>query len=230
MANYKIYPLHLGTLIRGGKEMPIVAFYLTDGVNKVMVDTGGVPADGKRFMPYYQEPEQHLEAKLAALGVDREEINIVINSHFHWDHMSNNDLFPNAKHYVQRAEYFYALAPIPTDEWTFDKQKIISTKWVLLDGDEQIADGIYGLFVGGHTPGSMCVIVDTEKGKAALTCDFITDYEQWEHEPKLAGKIYTNIVEYYQGIKKLAKSCDYIIPGHNYEVLQHKVFPYDDQP
>lgn len=157
--------------------------------------------------------------------MDPGEINIVINTHFHWDHMSNNHLFGNARHYVQRAEYQYALAPIPTDEWSFDKSKLIATKWNLLDGDEQIADGLYGMWVGGHTPGSMCVIVDTEKGKAALTSDFITDYAQWEHEPKLAGKVYTDIVEYYRGIKKLEKACDYIIPGHNFEVLTHKVFP-----
>ena len=116
MANYKIYPLNLGKLIRNNAETPIVAFYLTDGVNKVIVDTGGVPADGKKFMPYFQEPGQKIEEALANLGVDPGEINIVINTHFHWDHMSNNHLFGNARHYVQRAEYQYALAPIPTDE------------------------------------------------------------------------------------------------------------------
>lgn len=225
MANYKIYPLHLGTLIRNNAEMPIVAFYLTDGVNRVMVDTGGVPADGVHFMPYFQEPDQTVEGALSKVGVDPKDINIVINSHFHWDHMGNNHLFPNAKHYVQRAEYQYALAPIPTDEWSFDKVRIVSTRWNLLDGDEEIAEGLKCLWVGGHTPGSMCVIADTEKGKAALTCDFITDYANWEHEPKLAGRIYTNIIEYYQGLKKLEKACDYIIPGHNTEVLSHRVLP-----
>lgn len=125
MANYKIYPLNLGKLIRNNAETPIVAFYLTDGVNKVIVDTGGVPADGKKFMPYFQEPGQRIEEALANLGVDPAEINIVINTHFHWDHMSNNHLFVNARHYVQRAEYQYALAPIPTDEWSFDKSKLI---------------------------------------------------------------------------------------------------------
>lgn len=69
MANYKIYPLNLGKLIRNNAETPIVAFYLTDGVNKVIVDTGGVPADGKKFMPYFQEPGQRIEEALANLGV-----------------------------------------------------------------------------------------------------------------------------------------------------------------
>ena len=41
MAEFKIYPLHLGTLIRKEK-MPVVAFYLTDGVHHVLVDTGGI--------------------------------------------------------------------------------------------------------------------------------------------------------------------------------------------
>ena len=106
MANFKIYPLHLGTLIRKEK-MPIVAFYLTDGQHRVLVDTGGIPADGVSMMPYFQEPDQTLEAQLAALDVDPASIDTVLISHMHWDHMSNNHLFPNAKIYVQRAEYLY---------------------------------------------------------------------------------------------------------------------------
>lgn len=224
MANFKIYPLHLGTLIRKEK-MPVVAFYLTDGTNHVLVDTGGIPADGVSMMPYFQEPDQTLEAQLAALHVDPASINVVIISHMHWDHMSNNHLFPNAKVYVQRKEYLYACAPIPPHKWTFDMNRIISTDWNLLDGDEQILDGLSVLLVGGHTPGSQCILVDTEAGKCALTCDFITKYEQWDADPKVAGDIYTDIIQYYQGLKKLEKACDYIIPGHNYEVLTHKVLP-----
>lgn len=229
MANYKIYPLLLGRVVRNGKENPIVAFYLTDGVNRVMVDTGGVTADGKRFMPYYQEPGERLDERLMAMGVDPATINIVIITHFHWDHRSNNHLFPNAKFYVQRAEYLYAAAPVPTDEWSFEFKEIIKTKWNLLDGDEQIADGLSVMFVGGHTPGSQVVLVDTEKGKCALTSDFITSYEQWEHEPKLATNVFTDIIQYYQGLKKLEKACDWIIPGHNKQVLEHEVFPYEGQ-
>ena len=224
MANFKIYPLHLGRVIRK-EDMPVVAFYLTDGVNRVIVDTGGTPADGVSKMPYYQEPGQTLEEQLAALKVDPASINIVIISHLHWDHMSNNHLFPNAKFYVQRAEYLYACAPVCTQKWGFDLERIIRTDWNLLDGDEEITDGLSVLFVGGHTPGSQCILVDTEKGRAALTCDFITKYEQWDADPKVAGDVYTDIIQYYQGLKKLEKACDYIIPGHNYEVLNHKVFP-----
>ena len=224
MANFKIYPLHLGTLIRKEK-MPIVAFYLTDGQHRVLVDTGGIPADGVSMMPYFQEPDQTLEAQLAALDVDPASIDTVLISHMHWDHMSNNHLFPNAKIYVQRAEYLYACAPIPPHKWTFDLKRIISTDWQLLDGDEQILEGLSVLLVGGHTPGSQCILVDTEKGRCALTCDFITAYEQWDADPKIAGDIYTDIIQYYQGLKKLSKACDYIITGHNYSVLEQKVFP-----
>jgi len=225
MANFKIYPLCLGRTIRNDIEAPVVAFYLTDGVNRVMVDTGGVPADGVAKMPYYQEPGERIEEKLEAMGIDPATINIVIISHLHWDHMSNNHLFPNAKFYLQRSEYHYAMDPVPPQAWGFDKEAIIKTKWELLDGEEQIIDGISVVHVGGHTPGSQCVIVDTEKGKAALTCDFVTDYSWWESDPKIASNVYTDIIQYYRGFKMLEKACDYIIPGHSYEVLKHEVFP-----
>ena len=226
MANWKIYPLMVGYVVRRGAESRIPVFYLTDGEHKVLVDTGGVKADGVAMMPYYQGPGENVEDKLASIGVSVTDIDTVIVTHLHWDHMSNCHLFPNAKFYLHKREYEYALAPIPTDVWAFDKVKIVSTPWTLLEQDEEVLPGLKCIHVGGHTPGSMVVIADTEKGRAAVTSDFITTYEQWESEPKKAGALYTDIIEYYRGIHKLELACDYIIPGHNDEVLTHEVYPY----
>ena len=116
MSNYKIYPLNLGTITRAKSQLvstdksgeiidiPILAWYLTDGNKKIVVDTGGIAPDGIHFMPYVRTEEQTLRAQLERLGVRSEEIDMVILTHLHWDHSGCMDIFPNAKFYVQRAE------------------------------------------------------------------------------------------------------------------------------
>jgi len=239
MANFKIHPICLGRTIRDksfgpayGKnpglqlETPILAWYVTDGVNKIMVDTGGVPSDGVHKMPYYQEKNEFLEIKLAELGVDPKEIKTVILTHLHWDHMSNNHLFPNAKFYVQKAELQYAVAPIPIHEGHFDLELIFKTKYEVVDGDLDILEGISLLMTPGHTPGSQTVILQTEAGRYAITGDFIALYECWESKPYIAGGIHTDLVEYYESFRKLEKACDFVLPGHEYKVLEHQEYPY----
>ena len=226
MASFKIYPISLGRTVRAGLETPILSYYVTDGTNRIVVDTGGIPADGVCHMPYYQEADETLDQKLLSMGVSLDSVNMVILTHLHWDHMSNNHLFPNAKFYVQKAELQYAVAPIPIHIPAYDLQLIFKTKYEILDGDEEIIPGLSVLLVPGHSPGSHCVIVDTEAGKYAIAGDFINQYECWESNPRICGNVHTDLVAYYESFKKLEKACDFILPGHDYKVLEHKVYPY----
>lgn len=226
MPDYKIYPIQLGRTVRPGPgETPILAFYVTDGEHKIVVDTGGTPADGKSHMPYYQEADETLDQKLQALGVDPADVDMVILTHLHWDHVSNNHLFPNAKFYAQRRELHYAAAPIPLHAPGYNQALIFQTKYEVLDGDEEILPGLSVLLVPSHSDGSQCVIVETTAGRYAITGDFITQYSQWESNPRVCGGIHTSLIDYFASFKKLEKACDYILPGHDYKVLDQKVYP-----
>src|SRR5918911_5189932 len=46
--------------------------------------------------------------RLRALGVQPEQVDALVLTHLHWDHMQNFDLFPNATIYVHPAELAYA--------------------------------------------------------------------------------------------------------------------------
>ena len=225
MANFKIYPICLGRTERKGIETPILSFYVTDGQNNIIVDTGGVKADGIVRMPYYQEEDETLDKKLSAMGVYLNHINMVILTHLHWDHMSNNHLFTNAKFYVQKLELHYAVTPIPIHAPGYDLELIFKTKYDVINGDEEIIDGISVLLVSGHSPGSQCVIVRTDAGNYAIAGDFIAQYRCWESNPRIAGDIHTDLVTYYDSFRKLEKYCDYILPGHDYKVLENNVYP-----
>src|SRR5207247_10588503 len=50
-------------------------------------------------------PGEEISARVEALGRDPAKIDLVINSHFHFDHVGGNALIPNATMLVQRREW-----------------------------------------------------------------------------------------------------------------------------
>jgi glyoxylase-like metal-dependent hydrolase (beta-lactamase superfamily II) len=238
MAKFKIYPLNVGRTIRDKSigptytkdaglllDTPIISWYITDGQQEIIVDTGGVPADGKVKMPYYQEKGHTISEQLARLDIQPARIKTVIITHLHWDHMSNNHLFPNAKFYVQKKELQYAVAPIPIHVGHFDLKQIFLTRYEIVDGDQEIIAGISVLLTPGHTPGSQTVLVTTSKGIYGIAGDFVANYEGWESKPRLPGGIHTDLVEYYASFEKLERACDYVLPGHDYKVFDCECYP-----
>ncbi|MDX9873230.1 MAG: N-acyl homoserine lactonase family protein [Clostridia bacterium] len=238
MSKFTLYPLHLGVITRRKSEMaynldpeifldlPVIAWYLTDGKQKILVDTGGSAPDGVRFMPYTQSEDQKIDKQLLKIGVKPEEIESVILTHLHWDHASNNQLFPNAKFYVQKAELQYAVAPIPLHIKSYDLPLIFQTKYEVLEGDTQFTDGIELILTPGHSPGSQTVLVDTEKGIYALTGDLLNLIECWNRTPKVANGWHTDLVDCYKSFDKVAKRADFILPGHEPGILDHPQYPY----
>jgi glyoxylase-like metal-dependent hydrolase (beta-lactamase superfamily II) len=100
---------------------------LQGGIN-VLLDTGCGSIDLASACPYFSEPPPNplLQTLKRQFGVSPEDIQIVIHSHLHGDHIGNNikvsetdsstevPSFPNAKHYVHRDEWEYATKKFAT--------------------------------------------------------------------------------------------------------------------
>lgn len=236
MKTYKIYPLHLGDIYRPNSNMeyqrnpevyrnfPILAFYITDGDKHILVDTGGVKPGSPKHEPYSRMPKQELEAVLMQHGVSHKNISVIILTHLHWDHASNNMMFPDAKFYVQKRELLYAANPPDYYRFGYYPELIFHTKYNELDGDSEILDGISVVSTPGHTGGHQSVLVNTKTGMYGITGDLVNTYKSWELEPKLTGGYMTNPNEYNDSLYKLEKLVDNIIPSHDPEVLSHKCF------
>ena len=233
---YSIYPLHLGDLVRQKSNIaymrepgmkitfPVIAFYLTDGNSKILVDNGGSAPD-HRYQPYTRTPDQEPSVVLRRLGVEPSGITDVILTHLHWDHAGNNALFPNAKFYVQRSELQYAVAPLVIHQTSYDYDLVFKTKYEVLDAEEEILPGISVITTPGHSPGSQSVIVDTIAGRYLIAGDLIGLYECYESNPMIVNGIHTDLIAYYKSLAKV-KACNCILlPGHDPLVLQHAVYP-----
>ena len=145
---------------------PVFAYLVLHPAGPILVDTGvGV---GNTFIDDLYSPSHHdLDAALAAHGVAVDDVGTVITSHLHFDHCGQNHRFAGSKIVVQRAEVDAARAPRYTvPEWAFPP----GIDPTVVDGDHQIANGVWVIATPGHTPGHQSVLVDGGEGSRTIVC------------------------------------------------------------
>jgi glyoxylase-like metal-dependent hydrolase (beta-lactamase superfamily II) len=247
MAHPVIYPLLTGTagrdratfLMGASAEritIPFVMFYIRAEGRHILVDTGvGAPEDTlPHHHPMNQTPEQKPEAALARVGVRPEDIDTVVNTHLHWDHCTNNHLFPNATIYVQRAEIQYVIAPLPAHAWAYDvidledgrqmPPPFLRSRLTPIEGDLEIAPGVSLLLSPGHTPGSQSVVVQG-RNTYVLSGDNVPLYDNLPggHGPQFTPcSIYVDMEAYYRSFRRLLDAGGEILPSHDMRVLDRE--------
>jgi glyoxylase-like metal-dependent hydrolase (beta-lactamase superfamily II) len=137
----------------------------------ILVETGaGEKWDAKRRDIFGIEGPPRLPDQMKARGVAPEQIDLVINTHLHFDHCGWNTqiveakavpTFPNARYVAQRGELEHAKKPTERDRVSYlgDNFLPIETagQWWLLEGDREVAPGVEVIRVPGHTRDMMCV-------------------------------------------------------------------------
>jgi len=138
---------------------------LTDGERKILIDTGnGNKWDEKSKSIYAFDWTQNLEGSLKELNLTPSDITDVILTHLHFDHTGGSTkiesgklvpTFPNAKYYVQKKNYEWAIKPSGRDRGSYLKDSFqpLIEEGVLnfIDGEEKFDDEIEFVIVNGHT-------------------------------------------------------------------------------
>lgn len=164
---------------------------------------------------------------LRGVGVNLSDVQWVILSHLHYDHISNLKLFPKARIALSRKGWLNVLAPkyrslvppivFPRDIFAY----LVDEAWDrvhLLPEEEEILPGIKVFWIGGHTACSQAVSVKTNRGKVVLTGDTVFLYENIEKDIPV-GLNY-NLVECLDAMEKIRREADIIIPSHDPKVLE----------
>lgn len=136
-------------------EDEIYAFLVEHSQGPVLVDTG--IGEGNEYIEKVYAPTHFdLTEALKGCGVKPADIFIVINSHLHFDHCGNNQLFPDTRIYAGAAEIEDAREKFYTvTEW-FDYEGV---DLVAIDKDLEILPGLTILHTPGHTRGHISVLV-----------------------------------------------------------------------
>ena len=156
----EIKRLHLASL-RGpdGLEWPVHGFVVTHQGGAVLVDTGvGGPVD---LLNDWRVVNRTAADALAELDMTPADIDLVINTHLHFDHCGQNAVFGHAAFYVQRAELDRAQRE---SRELFDWFGFMNAKFELLDGDAELLPGLSVITTPGHTVGHQSVLVRSADG------------------------------------------------------------------
>ena len=132
------------------------------------------------------EPEGLLHS-LRRLGIRREEVDLVLATHLHWDHAGGFTrrgpdglelTFPRARHVVQRSEWDFALHPDPRSRAGYVEEDLLPVaeagQLEFVDGEAEVVPGLVVRQTGGHTPGHQLIIVKPSDDLAcAVTGDLV---------------------------------------------------------
>lgn len=247
---YTIYPLHLGTFTamemsnlmyqtKPGQKVrqPILGWLLKNHEEAIVVDTGGSDEDWAENYHHGLERPQELtiESQLKNYDVDVDDIEMVINTHLHWDHCFQNDAFKKARFWVQKKELHAAVAPIPTQKGYYETGiPGVQPSWmktfgrmVVIDGELQLRPGLQLVPLPGHTPGLQGVLVETNEGSYLIASDTIGVYENWsgnealEHVPE---GIHWDLESYFETFTKMERFNARVLPCHDMRVLEQDCY------
>jgi N-acyl homoserine lactone hydrolase len=117
-----------------------------------------------------------LVSQLTELGLKPSDINYLVLSHSHPDHVGNVEAFASATLVVEKAEYDW---PLPDGKPRFNPAQMV----IKAEGDYDIfGDGSVVLIsTPGHSPGHACLLVRLPKtGAVMLTGDSVHSRANWD--------------------------------------------------
>ncbi|MGW3729866.1 MBL fold metallo-hydrolase [Streptomyces sp. NPDC000851] len=152
---------------------------------------------------------------LAAHGLTADDIDTVVLTHAHWDHVQNIDLFPHATLVLHPDERRYAHTPHANDwatpAWTGLLLEQLPVREVA-DGEELIP-GVSVIALPGHSPGSIGVVVETEAGRATITGDAL--HFAYVARTRRNPLVFWDSDAAARSIDRVLAVSDLIYPGHD---------------
>ncbi len=180
---WNLLPLHLDTVHypeghpRAGEFGPVYAYLLEDDEHLVLVDTGIGPSHEVIDRLYAPTRRDVVLALAQNNGIEPADVDAIVVSHLHFDHVGGAQFFGDTPIYVQRTEWEAAQAEQYTiPEWlTFE-----GANFVMLDGDADLASGLQLVVTGDHTPGHQVVAVSTPVGTIVLAGQSVETCAEFE--------------------------------------------------
>ena len=191
MAAHELYLLHLGQLglpdaETGETHFAQVPGYLIRAASgrTLLVDTGnpvsviGQPTAAPWWdHPNDTRPQDDLVQRLAELGITPGDVDLLISTHFDFDHCGRHDAFAGSgiTSLVQREQL-----DVARDESRFDSAlwDIPGIAYTPVDGDVELEPGLRLIASSGHAIGHQSVYLETADRPVLLAIDAISIPEQ----------------------------------------------------
>lgn len=222
-----------GVLTKG----PTFGMLIVGGEILILVDTGFSRPEimGNLGMKASCTGDQGLDRQLAKHGLEKSDIGMILHTHLHIDHAGKDSAFPmDTVVVINRRELEFSVSGIMGEQYPAEYVKHLVDRLHtpgalrLLDlelaGPEEIIPGVRCEAAGGHTEGSMNVLVDTDEGTACICGDVIYDvanqlinpFHQLMHmDPATTGNHSNTKREEKAAIRKAVNSGRFVLPMHD---------------
>lgn len=152
----------------------------------MIVDAGcGDKMDAKSAQIYKLDRRYHLDHSLAEAGLSAEDIDIVVASHLHFDHVGGFTAigkdgslvprFPKARYIAHRAEWEDATHPHERNRASYLQENFVPLKdagvLTLVDDEAEIVPGVRYRRSGGHTAHHQVVMIESGGRTAVFAAD-----------------------------------------------------------
>ncbi len=187
----------------------------------------------------WEDPARVLEP----IGITPADVDVILITHMHFDHVGNFEAFPNATLFVQYDEFvgwssaMELARAMETDaerEWLFSSfdptdltraaRGIADGRIRFVRGDEEVIPGVTArLAKDSHTFGSQLFRIETRSGPFVAAGDTVYWYSNIEQvwtPGYVQGNAY-NLITLYSGLKReLQRETSRVIPGHDPEIAR----------
>jgi glyoxylase-like metal-dependent hydrolase (beta-lactamase superfamily II) len=166
-------------------RLSLTCLLIQAGRHNILVETGIGDKFGTKFGEIYGvDHSRSLPEELRKLSLEPRDIDIVINTHLHFDHCGWNvrredgkllPTFPRARYFIQRGEWEDAHNTTERNRASYVEQFFAAAEpqTELLDGDAEILPGVRVELGAGHTRRMQCVRVESEGDTAFFPSDLI---------------------------------------------------------
>jgi glyoxylase-like metal-dependent hydrolase (beta-lactamase superfamily II) len=211
-----------------GTMVPVPIWYIEGSDRRVLIDAGLPPCDQLAAVLETHHTtcacrggsSSEVQDGLAHIGLVPADIEVVLLTHLHYDHIGHVALFENARFIVQAEEIAIAAAPPAYAQYYFTAFSRaldqLGDRLEVVEGDQQVSRGVRALRVGGHSPGCMAILVDTAAGVVALTGDIAYSYRNLELN--WPPGVFHNLEELMRAYDRLRAEATILVPNHDWEV------------
>lgn len=213
--------------------VPIVMWHIKAGDKNILVDSSASNDILAKHWPMGSADIVSFEEALGTVGITPDDVDIILQTHLHFDHCGNNAKCKKAEHIVQADELEFARNPHPLFGGNYAGYLLEGVEFTTIKGDKEIVPGVSVVRTPGHTPGCQAVMVDTEAGKAAISGFCCTDeafnppeaYKGWW--PVITPGIHVDACAAFDSVLKVKELADITIGMHEINYAKLKSIPGD---
>ncbi|HET9725231.1 MAG TPA: MBL fold metallo-hydrolase, partial [Actinomycetota bacterium] len=179
-ASITITPVFVADLLAEDERMPVCVHVIDHPDARVLVDTGMT-----ELHPAVADLDPRLRP-LSEQDFDLAGIDIVVNTHLHFDHCGGNHLFAGRPIHVQRRELDDARSE---DDYTIREWvEAPGVRYVPVDGELELLHGLRLVPAPGHTAGTQVVVVETGERPVVVGGDVAVWFGELD-EPHTEGQL-----------------------------------------